>query len=285
MLAAMMLRSPLAIISVVLLAVLPGVAAADPPTQAPRALPPIVQETVWNLDVDVVAVGPGTSGSIAKFELSASAHEAGVYETPVGSGGAWPNGTLRVTAAIDRLTSDEAHFDFSSQLTLPNRAPIHASRSFALSEGRSELIEIFSEGDHRLLVSLRGEEGTRPVVHRIAAASPRVLLHVEIERIDGEKSVPLETNDLNTFIGEPVEYSFDLGGDSERLRLVLTPLSMDGAIVQIRAQVSGQLPDKKGPVVLSRDQLFAASRDATSSVEVVAGGPPRGYRFRITPSF
>jgi hypothetical protein len=245
----------------------------------------VSRETVWTLEINVVATGPGTGGSLGTFAMTASRATPGTLEVPLGGPGSWPGGVLRLTAVLDRLLEDGASIALASEVTPRHGRRASAERRFDLREGGSQLVEIFGDRERHLLISIRGEEGTRPVVRRFAAVGARVLLRVEIERIDGTRSVALETNDLNTFVGEPVEYSFDFGGGGERLRLVLTPLSLTGSIAQVRAQITGQLPDVAGPIILSRDQSIAASRGATSSVEVVAGDPPRGYRFRITPDF
>lgn len=245
----------------------------------------VVRESVFSLEVDVVAVGPATQGSLGTFSLTAARAAPSMLEAPLGPPGSWPGGTLRLSVRLDRILDDEATLDLDVEVAPARRTPVRASRRFTLREGGSEITEVFGEGERRLLLSIRGEAGTRPVVRRLASVGEPVLLRVEIERVEGERSVALETNDLHTFVGEPVEYSFDFGGEDERMRLVLTPLSISGSIAQVRAQVSGRLPGGAGPIVLSRDHRFAASRGATSSVEVVAGDPPAGYRFRITPEF
>ena len=108
-----------------------------------------------------------------------------------------------------------------------------------------------------------------------------------VERRDGERSVPLETDRLVSFLHEGVEYSFTRGeGDGrESLRLTLTPVRLDGDLAELEVDVTGSLPGAKGPNVLARTERIFASRRATSSFDVTVGDPPAGYRFRITPDF
>jgi hypothetical protein len=114
-----------------------------------------------------------------------------------------------------------------------------------------------------------------------------VLFQIAIERRDGGRAVPLESNRLVTFLGEGVEYSFSHGegGGRESLRLVLTPVRLDGDVAEVEVDVTGSLPGAGGPLLLSRRERILTSRRATSSLEVTAGDPPAGYRFRITTDF
>ena len=75
------------------------------------------------------------------------------------------------------------------------------------------------------------------------------------------------------------------GDARESLRVVLTPMRIDGDLAEVDIEVSGSLPGAGRPLLLSRRERIVTSRRATSSVDVTAGDPPAGYRFRITPDF
>jgi hypothetical protein len=97
----------------------------------------------------------------------------------------------------------------------------------------------------------------------------------------------LETNELHTFVGQSVEYSFRMGQDAglEAVRLSVLPVSISGDVVTIDAEISGALPGADGTVLSSRKQRIVASRGATSPITATAGTPPAGYRFQVTPDF
>jgi hypothetical protein len=169
-------------------------------------------------------------------------------------------------------------------LTFGSGRTIHSSRNATLVEGGTTLFEVFADGAERLVLSIQGERVTRPVLLESTAAA-RVRFRLEVERIDGERSVPLETDELSSFLGEPVEYSFGRGaeGTAESLRLVLTLQHIDGDMAEVVADVSASLPGPAGPILMSRQDRVFATRGATSTVQAVTGDPPAGYRFRITP--
>jgi len=97
----------------------------------------------------------------------------------------------------------------------------------------------------------------------------------------------LETNELHTFVGQSVEYSFRSGQDEtlETVRLALLPSAISGDIMTIDASISGALPGAGGTVLLSRNERIAASRHSVSPIAATVGTPPAGYRFQVTPDF
>src|SRR5262249_36779316 len=147
--------------------------------------------------------------------------------------------------------------------------------------------EVFSEGSDRLVLAIRGESVTRPVVRDTFGVGAPVRFHVAVERIDGERSVPLETNDLSSFLGESVEYSFRRGeGDAtESVRLVLTVRRILDDMAEVETDVTGSLPGAGSPILLSHQDRLFATRGAASTVTCVSGTPPAGYRFLVTPEF
>ncbi len=98
----------------------------------------------------------------------------------------------------------------------------------------------------------------------------------------------LEKDQLQTFVGQPVTYSFRLGqpGEAESGSVRLLPAQLVGDTLRIEVEMSGTLPDGEGSVaVISRTEQWLSSSGATSSLALETGEPPRGFRFRVTPRF
>jgi hypothetical protein len=110
---------------------------------------------------------------------------------------------------------------------------------------------------------------------------------IAVEGVAGERSEILQTNEVRSFVGQSVEYGFQLGPSDgrESIRLVLLPVSITGDLVTIQVDISGVLPGPDGPAMLSRTERIVASRGATSKVAATVGTPPSGYRFQVTPDF
>ncbi|HZN54192.1 MAG TPA: hypothetical protein VFB67_02625 [Candidatus Polarisedimenticolaceae bacterium] len=195
---------------------------------------------------------------------------------------------LRLEARLaPEAPGGESKVWLESTSTVPGREPARASRSVTFAEEGTGLFEVFADGPRRLVLAIHGEQVERPVVRRTITLGGPVRFLVSVERVDGERSVPLETDELHTFIGQPVEYSFRLGeGDGlQAVRLSLLPISASGDILTIDADIGGALPGPGGTVLVHRTERIVASRLATSSVAATVGNPPAGYRFQVTPDF
>jgi hypothetical protein len=174
-----------------------------------------------------------------------------------------------------------------STATLPGSDPVVAAREIRLAEEGSGLFDVFGDGERRILLTLQGEQVARAVLRPPVAVGSPVRFRLGIERVDGERIVPLETNELHTFVGQSVEYSFRLGqGDGvEAVRLSVLPVSIAGDLVTIDAEISGALPSAGGTTLVSHRERIIASRNATSRLRATAGTPPAGYQFQVTPEF
>jgi hypothetical protein len=165
-------------------------------------------------------------------------------------------------------------------------ATAKAERDLEVREGATGFFEAAHGPGWRLTLAIQAE-----AVERVVARAPRspghaIVFRVEIGRVVAGDYVPLETNDLSTFRGEPVEYSFRLGGGTtlEQLRLVLTPVRIEGDVAEIRLQVAGTMhAGRESPLLLSRNETVLTGRETTSEVTAAVGDPPDGFRFRITP--
>lgn len=249
--------------------------------------PPIVREGAWEVTVTWVRTEQGVNDTVAEGVLTVTPSRADAMRATV----PWPGrGDLPVSASVrfDRVGGetepDRLAFTFEVGL---GSSPVRTPRTYPMQDGGSQVVEVAREGEVALLALLRAERTWRPRVRPAPSTTAPFVVHLALARIDGERVVPLETNVLHTFLGEPVEYSFRFGaGDAEQLlRVVFTPVGVTDDVADLRVQVTGKLPSDGTPVLLSRDQRLVASRGATSSLDVVAGSPPAGYRFSITPDF
>jgi hypothetical protein len=259
-----------------------------PATEA--ALPAIRTAPILLLRADCLLVEPRGSRSLAGRQ----------FEVGVGSPGSarieldWPaetsRSTLDIEAALDGPAREwPARLSILLRLEVPNRPPSTLTREVELTEGGSSLVEVWAEEPERIVLVLSGEWGQKPAVRPSPASSKPVRLRLAIEAVRAERWIPLETNDLATFVGEPVTYSFRRGGsgeEAESVELTATPVRIEGDLVQMDIEIAGRLPaGPNSPLVLAERRRLVASRGAVSSVTVTAGDPPRGYRFLFTPEF
>lgn len=248
---------------------------------------PIVHEPAWEVTVSWVLTDRGVNDTVAEGKLAVTPSREDKSQANV----PWPGrGEIAVaaTARFERAgrESEPDRLAFTFEVALGS-APVRTQRIYPMQDGGSQVVEVAREGEVALLALLREEPTFRPRLRPAPSGIAPFVVNLAVSRVDGERVVPLETNVLRTFVGEPVEYSFRFGvGEAEQLlRVVFTPLGVTDDVADLRVQVTGKLPSEGAPVVLSRDQRLVASRGATSSLDVVAGSPPSGYRFSITPGF
>jgi hypothetical protein len=174
-----------------------------------------------------------------------------------------------------------------ARIELPDGRVVRTSRAIRIREGSTQIVDLYSEKGHKLLLAAQAERTSRPVVLAGAQVGTHVRFRLEVSRVDGEVAVPLESNVMDTFVGQGVEYSFRRGdGDElESMGVVLTPTRIDGEIVDIGVEVSGTLPADPERIVVSRKERLIATRGASSAVTVLAGPGRGGYRFAVTADF
>ncbi len=230
-------------------------------------------ENTHTLESHEVELVPGTGGKL-DVDVPWDAGRSTVHLRLSGSGSPGPEGGV--------LT-----FELDAAVTAPGETSTHAVRTFSVQEGTESLFEVFQRDDLRLVLGVRAERVTKPVMERAPEVGPAVQFKLEIERAEGEKFTPLESNRLSTFVGHGVEYALRGGqGDSaESLKVVLTPVRLLGDLAEVDIQVAGSLPGTPTPLLLARTERLLTTRRATSSLLVVVGDPPAGYRFLLTPDF
>jgi hypothetical protein len=253
------------------------------------AAPKVAFETHVILKIDTLTVSDGRSASAGvsrEVEIGPSQPASVDLAVPWGSE-VQPLG-VHFDARLSSMSPDgEAILLCEAAVTRYGRSPVVASREIRLADDGSGLFEVFGDGVRRLLLTLHGEHVQRAVVPRLVTVGAPVKFLVAVERVDGDRIVLLETNELNTFVGQSVEYSFRQGQDDrlEAVRLALLPTATSGDLVTVEAEISGALPGPDGTVLLSHRERIVASRRATSRLAATTGAPPAGYRFQVTPDF
>lgn len=254
-----------------------------------NAVPPVVLEThvVLRVEALIGERGRSKSGGIPQ-EAEVGPGRPAEIELAVPWGADRETLTVRLTARLTSVTPDgEAVLFCESSVSKPGRSPVSASREIRLAEEGSGLFDVFSDDRRRLVLSLQGEKVDRPVVRTFATIGAPVRILVGVERVDGTRIVPLETDELHTFVGQSVEYSFHQGENDglEAVRLTLLPVAISEDLLTIVAEINGALPGPSGTALISRSERIVASRRATSTVMATTGTPPAGYRFQVTPEF
>jgi len=256
---------------------------------AGRSASPITVETHVTLRVEALTVDRGRSkstGIVRESEVGPAMPATFELTVPWGPGKATVG--VRLEASLTAITPNgEAVLQLAAEAAGPDGKPVRASRELRLAEEGSGLFEVFGDGERRLLLTLQSEQVARAVVRKAANVGAPVEFSIAIERVDGDRVVLLETNELHTFVGQAVEYSFRFGQDEElqAVRLSVLPVSISGDVVTIDAEISGALPGAGGTVLVSHNERIVASRQATSRLSATTGNPPAGYRFQVTPDF
>ena len=251
------------------------------------ALPVVEQEARLKLTVHILPVdgsSTGTSLGERSLEMGPGGRVEAEIDLP------WPDGNrgsrlrLRSTGSPGE-PGGEHDAVVESWLALPDGREIHSARGLKLREGTTRFLEIYGDSRQKLILAVQAERITRSVVRAGPEVGRPVRFRLEIERAEGERSVSLETNVLDTFVGQGVSYSFERGEDQdlESLRIVLTPLRLLGEVAEVEVRVVGRLPGSPGRV--DRAQRLVTTRGSTSSFTVATGPYSSGYRFLITPDF
>jgi hypothetical protein len=255
-------------------------------TPAP-ATAPVVIETHVAVEVGAIVVEGGVSKPVGMPQSAEAGPEAPAH---IRLSVPWRSGVadVRLDAVLESDGGDgDAVLRCTASTTVGGTPAVVATRPVSLGEEGSSLFDIYGDGTGRILLTLRAEKVERAVVRTYVHVGDPVRFLVGVERIDGDRAVPLETNELHTFVGQSVEYSFRRGQDAslESVRLTLLPIAVSGDLITLDAAVSGALPGPDGPTLLAHHERIAASRRATSAIAATAGTPPAGYRFQVTPDF
>jgi len=247
------------------------------------------QRAVVALDIRPVAVDGDDSIPLRSVRLTCAAGE------PCSARLAWPwpgwhgTGDLRITAAVAPAESGGVHrVALEGEWNSPDGAPVRAQRELRIPDGSASVVELWASGRRRLTLAVQADLEFRVEPVGAPAVGRPVAFQVRIEAVRPEGAVLLETNDLTTFIGQPVEYSFRRGegGTFEALRLALSPARISGDVLEFSVELSGTIAGPAGePVPVSLRRTVLATRTAITSVTAPEGEPATGYRFAIATAF
>jgi hypothetical protein len=232
--------------------------------------------------------------------LGAAAGESGPHRLEVvpGRGGAvrfeigWPEPDSRVEVdlrAVETVPPGELEWAvrLQAEVRLPDGRRVRSERTIAFDRRTTVLFELYREEGVPLTLAVTGETITATVVNQRPVVGAPVRLKLEIQRVTEGRAVTVETNRLDTFVGEPVSYAFRLRDDtgSNAVRLQLKPLRVQGEVTEIEIELSAAVPGEENPELSSRKERWVTSRGATSTMSLEHGDPPTGYRFLVTPDF
>ena len=249
------------------------------------SVPALKLEPVILLHVDVLGVRQGETATLfsGTLELTPGSPENLSTEVPFGNA----QGQLKLEASGSAGVGAQPH-----RISVKTRfrfqgTQASASRDLEIRETSTYLVEAFEMNGQRLVVALKAESATRPVAVTGEEVSAPLLFRLEVERVEGKRFIPLETNRLQTFVGKDVEYSFRRGrGDHEEsVHLRLQPVRIHGDLAELVVEITASLPGDPDRLLLSRRESLFTTRHATSKIVIATGEPPTGYRFLITPEF
>jgi hypothetical protein len=186
-----------------------------------------------------------------------------------------------LTGPVARITSELIEQDGS--------VSARASREMLFTtDSTTALFEVARHGDHVLTLVVAGERTRRMEYSVLPVIGKPVAFTVEIEWVKEGRGTLLETNLLQTFVGQSVGYSFRLGapGMAQAASLRLLPLQLVGDTMRVEVDLSGTVTDEDGDVtVISRKEQWLSTRGTTSTLSLADGEPPTGFRFLVTPRF
>jgi len=248
----------------------------------------LIQQTKIVLKIRPLTATPQTEPSDGIFPLEIKPGEGGESEFAI----LWPQelGASRVRFLAQEVTprGDQSHaVEIRGELTLADGRQIRSDQLFEFDEHGTTLFELFQYEGRSLIFAIEAQTEVETVLPARPTVGAPVLFKLEIQRVQGEKVISLETNLMHTFIGEPVAYSFRLGSgpESDSALISLTPVRLLGGIAEIELEITGTLRGPEGPLILGRKQDWHASRGAATALAFVSGEPAVGYRFLISADF
>jgi hypothetical protein len=248
--------------------------------------PRLVEQTRVNLRIQpltATAIEPSSDGLL--LEVPVGGEVSGAMTL------GWPDAKTLVRVRLEAAEIGRGptwqRVRLVAHVGLPDGASERSERTLTIDESLTALFEIHRRGEQALTLAVEGTLERETVVARRSALGPPVQFQLEIERVEGGQAIPLETNVLNTFAGEPVGYEFRLAdpGEGDALRVQLYPLRVTGTVLELELEVSGTLSGAAEATVLSRREKWMTNAGARSSLTVEIGDPPAGYRFAVTPRF
>jgi hypothetical protein len=244
-------------------------------------------------DQIVLEIRPLTAEALVEDEADLTLEVSETAPTVVELHVLWPDpgrpSRLRLEATR-RLSATGQTVRIESELTpAGGGAATSARKEIAFtSDTVTALFEVARDGDRVLTLAVEGELTHRRRYAAYPVVGAPVQFRVDVEWIEQGRAVTLETNRLNTFVGQSVGYSFRLGeiGEAEAASVRLLPVRLLGDTLRIEVELSGMLPDpERGLVAVSRREQWLSTQGTTSELSLADGDPPTGFRFLVTPLF
>ena len=205
----------------------------------------------------------------------------------------WPeadNPSRLRLAATRELTIAGERVQLEAELIGADGRPIsRASREMLFtSDTATALFEVARKDGRVLTLAIEGElTNERRYSARPVIGAP-VSFELEIRWLERGQGVTLETNWLNTFVGQEVSYAFRLGetGQAAALSLKLLPARLIGDTLQIEVELDGTLPDEDSSLTaVARREQWLATANTTSTLSLAQGEPPTGFQFLVTTRY
>ena len=174
-----------------------------------------------------------------------------------------------------------------ASLQLPDGRVIQTSRTDRISERATLLFELYRFDNRPITLAIDATVGETWRAVRTPSVGRPVVFDVEVMLVDGDSEVAVERNELSTFEGQSVRYEM-FGDDPEEsgsLTLRLTPIRLIGDLIEVRVQLSGEMEVDGELDVVGSDENVIINRGSSTPVDLIFGDPPRGVRFRVSPSF
>lgn len=239
------------------------------------------------VDIRPLAVEEDATRSLEPVRLDLRDGEPRRVEVPIRWSTSEAPSSLVLTATAVPGPPEGPH-RFELRAEVPGLESGIRERVVEIREGSTSFFEALSDGTRRVTLALGAERTTVPVVTTAPLPGRSVRFIVGVDRILEGNVVPLESNDLHTFVGEPVEYMFRRGAgeELENLRLVLRPVRLRGDLAEVDARFEGSLQTAGGtPLYVSRRQALFTNRGAVSEFDAVLPDVGNGYRFRVVALF
>ncbi len=272
--------------------------ASSPPARTPFAIaalaaalwsspshgsPAIRMEPAASLRAEVVLTGPDLPGTIGFLELESLPRRPASASIDL----PWPTGTrleLRLSGEFEESASS---VEVEAIVHRGEETLSRATRRLPVSGSSSTIWEIYRSQGRRIVLGVRVERLSRPAVPPPPRVGAPVAFRLFVERVQGDAVTLLETNDLNTFVGEPVAYSFRRGRGiaEEWIRVGISPVRILDDVLEVSLDLEARLPGEDAPPPFRKTQTIFVTRGVESSVVAAGGAPPSGYRFRLVAEF
>jgi len=202
---------------------------------------------------------------------------------------AWPEADDRTRVHLQAAVADASvaasrRVELRATVEPPGGGTVDASREADFDDRGTILFEAYRVSGRSLTLVIEAAEHVRTVVAPPPTVGAAVRFRIEVLRVIDGRAIPLEENVLQTFVGQPVSYSFRLGEtpEADSARLTLEPRRLVGEVLEVDVGLTGKVPVGDSMEAVARTEHWLASHDATSTLAIESGDPPTGWRFRVT---